>query len=83
LKDKGRLEMIYPAFRTADLMRGLNRHRLEPKRIQFVHSHEKDEARLVLVEALKGGHAQVKILPPFHLFDPERNYTPQAGELFR
>ena len=82
LKDKGRLAMIYPASRTADLMRALNQCRLEPKRIQFVHSHEKDEARLVLVEAFKEGHAQVKILPPFFLYDSARNYTLAAQELF-
>ncbi len=83
LKDKGRLEMIYPASRTADLLRELSRHRLEPKRIQFFHSHEKDEARLVLLEALKEGHPQVKILPPFFLFDSRRNYTPAAQDLFQ
>jgi tRNA1Val (adenine37-N6)-methyltransferase len=83
LKDKGRLNMIYPAFRSADLMRGLSRHHLEPKRVQFVHSHESDEARLVLVEALKEGQAQVNILPPFFLFDSDSNYTPPARELFQ
>ena len=82
LKDKGRLEMIYPASRTADLMRGLSNTRLEPKRIQFVHSHERDEARLVLVEALKEGHAQTKILPPIFLYDSTQNYTPAAQRLF-
>ncbi len=82
LKDKGRLAMIYPASRAADLMRGLSNFHLEPKRLQFVHSHEKDEARLVLVDALKEGHAQVKILPPFFLYDSARNYTPSARELF-
>jgi tRNA1Val (adenine37-N6)-methyltransferase len=82
LKDKGRLAMIYPAPRVADLMRGLSKYRLEPKRVQFVHSREGDEARLVLVEALKEGHAQVKILPPFFLYDSSRNYRPAARELF-
>ena len=82
LKDKGRLAMIYPASRAADLMRGLSKFQLEPKRLQFVHSHQKDEARLVLVEALKEGHAQVKILPPFFLYDYQRNYTLAARGLF-
>jgi tRNA1Val (adenine37-N6)-methyltransferase len=82
LRDKGRLAMIYPASRTADLMRALNQHPLEPKRIQFVHSHEKDEARLVLVEAFKEGHAQVQVLPPFFVYDSAKNYTPAAQELF-
>ena len=83
LKDKGRLAMIYPASRVADLMRGLSKYHLEPKRLQFVHSHERDEARLILVEALKEGHAQVKILPPFFLYDSSGNYTPDARELFQ
>jgi tRNA1(Val) A37 N6-methylase TrmN6 len=82
LKDKGVLTMIYPASRAADLMRGLSKYHLEPKRVQFVHSHENDEARLVLVEAHKEGHAQVKILPPFYLFESSGDYTPAARELF-
>ena len=82
LKDKGRLAMIYPASRATDLMRGLSKFHLEPKRLQFIHSHEKDEARLFLIEALKEGHAQVKILPPFFLYDSARNYTPAGRELF-
>jgi tRNA1Val (adenine37-N6)-methyltransferase len=82
LKDKGRLAMIYPASRAADLMRGLSKVNLEPKGLQFVHSHEKDEARLVLVEALKEGHAQVKILPPFILYESSGNYSAAAQGLF-
>ncbi len=82
LKNKGRLVMIYPASRFADLMRGLSKNRLEPKRIQFAHSHEKDEARLVLVEAFKEGHAQAKILPSFLLYNSSGNYTSAARELF-
>ena len=83
LKDRGRLVMIYPATRAADLMKKMAQFHLEPKRLQFVHSHEKDEARLILAEALKEGHAQVTILPPFFLYDSAGNYTPTARELFR
>jgi tRNA1Val (adenine37-N6)-methyltransferase len=82
LKNKGSLVMIYPGSRVADLMRGLSKYHLEPKLVQFVHSHENDEARLVLVGALKEGHAQVKILPPFFLYDSSGNYTLAARELF-
>jgi tRNA1Val (adenine37-N6)-methyltransferase len=81
LKDKGRLAMIYPASRTADLLKGMAGFHLEPKRLQFVHSHEKDEARLVLVEALKEGRPQIKILPPYFLYDSRGQYTPEAREL--
>ncbi len=81
LKDKGRLVMIYPAFRTADLIEEMARLRLEPKRLQFVHSRRDEEARLVMVEGLKGGGSQVRVLPPLFLYDGDA-YTAAAKKLF-
>jgi len=82
LKEKGRLIMIYPASRATDLVQEMRTFHLEPKRLQFVHSHRKDEASLFMVEALKEGHAQVKVLPPFFVYDSEGKYTPEAQKLF-
>ena len=82
LKNKGRFYSIYPASRTADLFQGLRRFQLEPKRVQFVHSRSGDDARLVLVEALKEGKTQIKILSPFILYDSQNQYTAQARKLF-
>jgi tRNA1Val (adenine37-N6)-methyltransferase len=81
LSQKGRLVMIYPAFRTADLIREMARFRFEPKRLQFVHSREGEEARLITVEALKGGGIQVRVLAPLFLYD-RQGYTPAARRLF-
>ena len=83
LKGKGRLIMIYPASRAADLIHEMRKYHLEPKRLQFVHSHLKDEARLLLVEALKEGRAQVQVLPPLFLYESAGEYTPEAQELFQ
>jgi tRNA1(Val) A37 N6-methylase TrmN6 len=75
--------MIYPASRAADLIGEMRKFHLEPKRLQFVHSHPGEEARLLLIEGLKEGHAQVRVLPPFFLYDSAGEYTPEAQELFR
>jgi len=83
LKDKGRLTMIYPASRGVDLIEEMRKFHLEPKRLQFVHSHPRDEARLLLIEGLKEGRAQVRVLSPFFLYDSMGKYTPEAQELFR
>ena len=82
LKNKGRFYCIYPATRTADLFQQLRRFHLEPKRVQFVHSRSQEDARLVLVEALKEGKTQIKVLSPFILYDSQNRYTVQARELF-
>lgn len=83
LKERGRLTMIYPATSAVDLIKEMAGFHLEPKRMQFVHSKQKDEARLVLVEALKEGRAQVRILPPLVLYDSAGEYTLGAREFFR
>jgi tRNA1Val (adenine37-N6)-methyltransferase len=82
LKNKGRFFTVYPAGRTADLFQGLRRFRLEPKRVRFVHSRAGEDARLVLLEALKEGKAQVKILPPLVLYESDNRHTAEAEELF-
>ena len=83
LGKKGRLAMIYPASRAAELIQEMRQFHLEPKRLQFVHSYPKEEARLMMVEGFKEGRAQVRVLPPLILYDSAGNYTPEAQELFR
>jgi tRNA1Val (adenine37-N6)-methyltransferase len=82
LKEKGRLAMIYPASRAAELIQEMRQFNVEPKRLQFVHSHPKEEARLMMVEGFKEGRAQVRVLPPLILYDSAGNYTPEAQQLF-
>ncbi len=82
LKDKGRIYMIYPASRTADLVEGLRRFHLEPKQLQFVHSRRSGEARLLLVEAYKEGRPETFIRPPFILYGEGGQYTEEAKGLF-
>ena len=83
LKAKGRLLMIYPSSRAADLIQEMRKIHLEPKRVQFIHSRQQEEARLMLVEAIKEGRAQIKVLPPLFLYDSANQYTPEAQELFQ
>lgn len=64
LREKGRLAIIYSAERLSDLMVSMRDRRLEPKRLQMVYPDTNSEAKLVLIEALKGGNPGIKILPP-------------------
>jgi tRNA1Val (adenine37-N6)-methyltransferase len=64
LKPKGRVALIYPASRLADLMVRMRAFELEPKKMQVVYPSMEEESKLVLVEGVRGAKAGVKILPP-------------------
>ncbi len=64
LKNNGRAVFVYRPDRAVDLISGCRQHRLEPKRMQFVHPGMNREANLVLLEAVKNGQREVKVLEP-------------------
>lgn len=64
LRKGGRLAMIYPAERLADLISRMKQFDLEPKRIRVIYPGIEAEAKLVMVEATLGGRPGLKILPP-------------------
>lgn len=63
LKNKGRLAIVHRPDRLVELLIGSRQYKLEPKRLQFVHIG-KGEASLVLVEAVKNGKPDLKVLSP-------------------
>ena len=64
LKTKGRLAIIYPTERLADLMIRMRGFELEPKRMRLIYPNMESEAKLVLIEASMGGRPGLKVLPP-------------------
>jgi tRNA1Val (adenine37-N6)-methyltransferase len=67
LRAKGRCYLIYPAARAVDLMVALRKRQLEPKRLQWVHPAQDEEAIFILTEALKGSGPELKIIKPLIL----------------
>lgn len=65
LRTKGRLAVIYPAFRLVDALTRLRDFALEPKKIQFTHPTLHSEANLALVESTLNGRPGVTIKDPF------------------
>ncbi|MEG1844809.1 MAG: methyltransferase, partial [Clostridia bacterium] len=57
LKNGGRMALVFPAERMLTLMQALVRANLAPKRVQLVHNKPGSVPKLVLLDAVKGGHA--------------------------
>jgi len=69
VKPGGKVSMVHRPSRLLDIVQSLRRWKLEPKRIQFVHPNSKSEANMVLIEAMRDGKPDIKLLPPIMVYD--------------
>jgi len=81
LRNSGRLYLIYPASKLAELVFELRRKRLEIKRLRMVHSRKESPGVLALVEARKGTGMELAVLPPLYLFQGRGKYTLEVREI--
>ncbi len=63
-KPKGRVALIYSAPRLVDLMTGLRKEKLEPKRLRMIHPDSEIKAKLILIEAIKEGKVELEVMGP-------------------
>lgn len=82
LKSGGRFYMVHRPQRLVELILTLKAHKLEPKRMKFVHSFAGDKATMVLVEAFKGGHPQMQIEPPLIIYKEPGVYTEEIYGIY-
>lgn len=83
LKHNGRFYIIYHPFRLAELVSLLRKSRLEPKRMRFVHSRPGEEAKMVLVEAVKGAGVWLKIDPPLYMYEKGKDYCREVRDILK
>lgn len=82
LRPAGRFVTIYTAERTAELLTQMRSDRIEPKIVRTIHSSRLSEAKLILVEGVKGGRPGTKIESPLILCDEAGNYTQEVKQMF-
>jgi tRNA1Val (adenine37-N6)-methyltransferase len=83
LRRKGRLALIYPAFRCVDALVAMRAAGLEPKRLRMVHSSRGSAASLVLMEGIKGGKSDLAVEAPLFIYGRERRYGAEVAAMLR
>ena len=73
LKAGGRFYLVYTANRSAELIYNLVKHSLEPKRM-FYTQNGRGEVKLIVIEAVKNGKHEVKVLPELVTNDANGEY---------
>jgi tRNA1(Val) A37 N6-methylase TrmN6 len=81
VKQGGKVAFVHRPGRLLDIITLMREYRLEPKRIQFVYPKLGKEANTVLVEAIKDGSPDIKILPPIIVYNEQDEYTKQIREI--
>ncbi len=82
LRPKGRLYMIHRPSRIADIMCAMRKYRVEPKKMRFVHSAVNKAPSMVLIEGMKDGGDELKILPPLYVYNEDGTYSEEIDIIY-
>lgn len=80
LKPGGRFYMVHRPHRLAEIITVMRQYKLEPKRMKFVHPFADKDANMVLIEAVRGGGAWLKLEPPVIVYKEPGVYTDEIYE---
>jgi tRNA1(Val) A37 N6-methylase TrmN6 len=80
LRSGGRLAMVHRPARLIEILQLLTAHKLQPKRLRFVHPTRDGEANMLLIEALKDGKPELRLLPPLIVHDGAE-YSPEVHDI--
>lgn len=79
----GRFYMVHRPRRLPEIFEELKRAKLEPKRMRLVHPYPGAEPAEVLIEAVKCGGPELKVMPPLFEYECKNGaYTPELLEIY-
>lgn len=81
LRQGGKAAFVHRPGRLLDILTLMREFRLEPKRLRFVYPKFGKEANTILVEGIKDGNPDLKILPPLFIYNKEGQYTEEVEEI--
>ncbi|HCY85313.1 MAG TPA: SAM-dependent methyltransferase [Desulfobacteraceae bacterium] len=82
LSNAGRLMIIFPSDRLADLFSAAKKTDMTPEWIRFVHPVAEKEAKRVVLSAAKNTQASCRVLPPLTLYSKQNSPTQAYKDLF-
>lgn len=82
LKMNGKVYLVYRPDRFLELMDGMRKHNIMPKKVRFIYPNETQNANMVLVEGIKNGKkAGFQMLPPLYVHDETGGYRPEIRKI--
>ena len=82
LRPGGRFYMVHRPHRLIEIITALTKHKLEPKRMKFVHHYVDKDANMVLIEAVRGGKPMMKLEAPIIVYKEQGVYTDEIYDIY-
>ena len=82
LKPGGHFFMVHRPHRLIEIISTLVKYKLEPKRMKMVHPFVDKDAKMVLIEAVRGGKSMIKVEPPLVVYRDVGVYTDEIYEVY-
>ncbi len=82
LKNNGILSLVHRPERLVDIIEVMRKYNIEPKKIQLVYPNQNKEANILLIEGVKNGKPDLKILEPLYTHNDDGSYTDQIKKYF-
>jgi|GEM_PF-16799 len=82
LKSSGRLFMVHRPERLVDILTLMRQYSLEPKRLRMVHPSAHKKANIILVEGVRGGGRELKMMPPLYVYGEDGEYSQEIDEIY-
>ena len=82
MRTKGHFFMVHRPSRLADAIWFMRKYSLEPKRLRFVHPTAGKAANLMLIEGVKNGGNELKLMEPLYVYDSNGKYSEEIDRIY-
>lgn len=82
LRPGGHFYMVHRPFRLAEIIEGMVRYRIEPKRMQLVYPFVDKEPNMVLIEGARGGKSRMTVEKPLIVYKEPGVYTDEIYDVY-
>ena len=82
LSSGGTACIIFPAERTPEILILMEKYRIQPAMIRFLHPRKPDSAKFVIVGGIKGGAGALKVASPLFIYNDQNEWTSEVKQMF-
>ncbi|GJL77250.1 MAG: SAM-dependent methyltransferase [Nitrospinaceae bacterium] len=82
LKAGGKIALTYPPHRLSEVLSEMKNHELFPSRLRFIHGSRGTDAKIFLVEGIKGCQTNCSVEPPLYVYKENNSFTEEMEHIY-